>query len=216
MSETLSQTLLQSLNWRYATKKFDPARKISDADWNTLAESLRLSPSSYGLQPWKFILVRDPKLREELRAVAWNQSQVTDASHFVVLTYHKSLGEGAIDKHLNRVSEVSGAPIAGLKGYRDMMLGDLVKGPRSQVIDAWSQRQVYIAMGFLMEAAALLKIDTCAMEGFDPSAFDRILKLEGTGYAAVAAVALGYRHADDGNAKMKKVRFELKDILEVR
>lgn len=146
--------------------------------------------------------------------MSWNQTQVTDASHFVVFAYREKVDEAYIDSYITQVAKVRGISRETLKGYNDMMVGDLVKGPRSQIIQPWAQRQAYIAMGFLMETAALLKIDACPMEGLDPSKYDEILNLHGTGYKTVAAVALGYRHAEDALQSAKKVRFERDQIIQ--
>lgn len=211
---TTSQEILKQLQWRYATKKFDSSKKISAQDWSVLEQSLILSPSSYGLQPWKFLIVQNPEIRKELTPLSWNQTQVADCSHFVVFTTLKTVTETYVADYISRVAEVRGIPAESLKGYNDMMVGDLVKGPRSQVIGNWAQRQSYIAMGFLMETAALLNVDTCAMEGLDPAGYDRILKLEGTGYGTVAAVACGFRHAEDKTQMAKKVRFAPERVVQ--
>ncbi len=204
------------LEWRYATKRFDNQKKISAENWAVLEQSLILSPSSYGLQPWKFLVVQDPSLREKLKAQSWNQTQVTDCSHYVVFLFHSKMNEEYIERFIRKNAEVRGMPMEKLKGYQDMMVGDLVKGPRSAKIDVWASRQAYIAMGFLMETAALLSIDACPMEGLDPNAYDELLQLKGTGYQTVATVALGYRHAEDKTQDAKKVRFDRDDLIEFR
>lgn len=208
-----NKTIIEKLNWRYAVKKFDSSKKIPTADWETLAESLRLAPSSYGLQPWKFLVIKNTDIRKKLTALSWNQSQIEDCSHFVVFTVKTKLDEAHIQKYIERLAEVRKMDISQLEGFKKGATGDLVKGPRSATINYWAQRQSYIAMGFLMETAALLNIDTCALEGLDPKGYDKVLNLEGTGYETVAAVALGYRHADDKYQHLPKVRFEMKDIL---
>jgi nitroreductase len=210
---SLNSHLIEALNWRYAVKKFDPTKKISDEDWATLTESLRLTPSSYGLQPWKFIVVKTPELRAQLKAQSWNQSQVEDASHYVVITYKEKMDSAHIEKYLKSISEQRGVPLESLKGFGEVMMGDLVTGPRASVIDHWAQRQSYIAMGFLILTAALLKIDSCPMEGLIPTEYDKLLGLEGTGYKTVAAVALGYRHPDDRYQQSKKVRFPANEVV---
>ena len=211
---TLTPTaLVESLNWRYATKKFDPAKKIDTAIWQALEEALILSPSSYGLQPWKFIVVHDPALRAQLREKAWGQSQVTDASHFVVFTHRRDLTEADIDRFVARIAEVRGVSVESQEGYRQMMVGNLVKGPKHATIADWTARQAYIALGQLMTAAASLGVDTTPMEGLDPAAFDQTLGLEGTGYATVMACALGYRAADDAYAALPKVRFSKNELV---
>jgi nitroreductase len=209
------ENILQALNWRYATKTFDPTKKVSASDWKVLSESLRLAPSSYGLQPWKFMVIQNSDIRKQLKEASWSQSQVTDCSHFVVLVIKEKMDEAHIDLHLAHVAEVRGVTTESLAGFKKMLLGDLVQGGRASKIRNWAHNQSYIAMGFLMETAALMKIDACPMEGLDPAAYDRILKLEGTGWATVAAVAVGYRSATDKYATLPKVRFEEKDVFQV-
>ena len=209
------ENILQALNWRYATKTFDPEKKVSAADWKLLSESLRLAPSSYGLQPWKFLVIQNAELRKQLKEVSWNQSQVTDCSHFVVLVIKEKMDEAHIYQHLAQVAQVRGVTVESLAGFKKMLLGDLVQGPRAAKIRNWAHNQSYIAMGFLMETAALMKIDTCPMEGLEPEAYDRILKLQGTGWATVAAVAVGYRSSTDKYATIPKVRFDEKDVIQV-
>jgi nitroreductase len=207
------QEILEKLQWRYAVKKFDPSKKISEADWFVLEESLRLAPSSYGLQPWKFIVVQDPKIRAALTPVSWNQTQVEDCSHYVVLATLTKIEVAYVEKFVAKIGQVRELDVASLENYKNLMVSDLVNGPRSAIVQWWSQRQSYIAMGMLMETAALLDIDACPLEGIEPAAYDRILQLEGSGYAAVAAVALGYRSLEDKYQLLKKVRFDCDDVI---
>jgi nitroreductase len=213
MAKVDNEIIFNQLNWRYACKKFDPAMVIREADWNILAETLRLSASSYGLQPWKFIVVQNPEIRKQLLPVSWNQTPVTEASHFVVLTYKEKMDEEHITRHVEQTAKVRGIESASLEGFKKVMMGDLVKGPRSEVINWWAQRQCYIAMGAFLTTAAIMEIDTLPMEGLDPAAYDKILELEGTGYKTVAAIACGYRAADDKYQHIKKVRFDMKDVV---
>lgn len=206
----------KALHWRYAVKKFDPQRKIATKDWSLLKESLRLCPSSYGLQPWKFFVVENPELRQKLKEVSWNQSQVTDCSHFVVMAYREKLDVPFIEKNMQKIAQVRGVPLESLSGFQKAITGDLILGPRAQLIESWAQRQVYIAMGFLLETAALLGVDSTPMEGLDPAAYDTLLNLKGTGWKTVAAVALGYRHPEDPFLKNGKVRFDDNEIFELR
>jgi nitroreductase len=207
------QEILEKLQWRYAVKKFDPSKKISEADWFILEESLRLAPSSYGLQPWKFIVVQDPKIRAALTPVSWNQTQVEDCSHYVVLATLTKIEVAYVEKFVAKIAQVRELDVASLENYKNLMVSDLVNGPRSAIVQWWSQRQSYIAMGMLMETAALLDINACPLEGIEPAAYDRILQLEGSGYAAVAAVALGYRSLEDKYQLLKKVRFDCDDVI---
>ncbi|HEY3269866.1 MAG TPA: NAD(P)H-dependent oxidoreductase [Geothrix sp.] len=216
MSTISGESLLQQLNWRYATKKFDPTKKISTADWSVIEQALILTPSSYGLQPWKFIVVTDPALKAKLRPASWNQSQVEDCSHLVVLTARQDITEADVDHFIERIAEVRGVSIESLAGYKGYMVGDLVNGPRHAIIHEWAARQTYIALGNLMTAAALLGVDACPFEGIEPAKYDEILGLKGTGYATISACPLGYRAADDKYASAHKVRFEAKDVVEHR
>lgn len=213
MAQVDNEILFSQMNWRYACKKFDSTKTIREADWNILAETLRLSASSYGLQPWKFVVVQNPELRKQLLPLSWGQTPVTDASHFVVLTYKEKMDESHITKFIEQTAKVRGIEAAGLEGYKKMMMGDLVNGPRSAVIDTWAQRQCYIAMGSFLTTASLMEIDTLPMEGLDPAGYDKVLGLEGSGYKTVAAIACGYRSPEDAYASAKKVRFDIKDVV---
>ncbi|WP_413584854.1 NAD(P)H-dependent oxidoreductase [Bdellovibrio sp. HCB274] len=208
-----NKQIQEALEWRYAVKKFDPTKKISEKDLNTLLESLKLAPSSYGIQPWKFLVVENPAVRDELKPVSWNQSQVTDASHQIVLLYRDTIDEAFVQKYIERIAEVRGVDLPSLQGFKDMMINNIVKAPEEK-IRVWSQRQAYIAMGFLLETAALLKIDATPMEGFSASDYDRILKLDGTGWKSIATVTLGYRHTEDSFQNLKKVRFADDALIE--
>ena len=213
MSNLSGASLVQQLQWRYATKKFDATRKVSAVDWATLEDALVLTASSYGLQPWKFIIVTDPALKAKLRPASWNQSQVEDCSHLVVFAAQQDITEAAVDRFIARIAEVRGASIESLAAYKGYMMGDLVNGPRHAIIQEWAARQTYIALGNLLTSAAVLGIDACPFEGIEPAKYDEILGLVGSGYATVAACPVGYRAADDKYASTPKVRFEAKDVI---
>ncbi|AZZ35813.1 NAD(P)H-dependent oxidoreductase [Bdellovibrio sp. qaytius] len=209
----MNSQIKEALQWRYAVKKFDTTKKISTQDWQTLTESLTLAPSSYGLQPWKFLVIENPQVREKLKAVSWNQTQVTDASHFVVILARDKVDADFVQKYVNRVAEVRGLPVDALDGYKNMMIENVANSPEEQSRH-WAKRQAYIAMGFLLETAALLKVDSTPMEGFDPKAYDKILGLEDSGWNTTVVVALGYRHAEDVTQNFKKVRFTDNTLIE--
>ncbi len=213
MNNTGTQQLLNALNWRYATKAFDPGRKIPVEVWQTLERALVLSPSSYGLQPYRFLVIDNPAKRAELLPHSWNQKQVVDCSHYVVFTARTRMTDADVDKLIARTTDIRKIPAESLNFYRDMMLGDLVKGPRSQIAHEWATRQAYIALGNLMTCAAVLGVDACPMEGFVPAEYDRVLGLGNSGYASVVCCALGYRAAGDKYAALPKVRFEIKDLV---
>ncbi len=210
----MNKTEIQSaLNWRYATKSFDSTKKISTEDWKVLEESLVKSPSSFGLQPWNFLVIQNQELREKLKPATWGQSQVTDSSHFVVLTTLDKLNIDYVDTYLKRIAEVRGVTKESLEGYRNGIIGNLIDGPRAPTVRHWADRQAYIAMGFLIETAALLGIDACPIEGLEPDKYDDLLNLKGSGYHTIAAVALGYRNQNDKYASAKKVRFPTESVI---
>jgi nitroreductase len=216
MSIITGESLLQQLSWRYATKKFDASRKVSPADWSVLEQALVLSASSFGLQPWKFIVVTDPILKAKLRLASWNQAQIEECSHLVVFTAKQDIAVTDIDRFLDRIVEVRGVDRQSLAGYKGFMVGNLVEGPRHAVIHDWAARQTYIAMGNLMTSAAMMGIDTCPMEGLEPAQYDEILGLVGTGFGTVASCPVGYRSPQDKYATTPKVRFEAKDVIDRR
>lgn len=212
--ENLSpEKLIESLEWRYATKKFDTEKKINEKTWKCLEEALILSPSSYGLQPWKFIVVQNQEIKDQLRAVSWNQSQVSECSHHVVFAIKEKMDEEHITHFINHTAKVRGLDPAGMEGYKKMMIGDLVTGGRSQMISEWASRQVYIALGNFMTSAAVIGVDTCPLEGINPAKYDEILGLTGTGWRVVVACPAGYRSAEDKYASTKKVRFNSKELI---
>lgn len=209
-------TVLEALHWRYATKIFDSARTIPAELWSNLEQSLVLSPSSYGLQPWKFLVIEDPALRSELRPFSWNQSQITDASHLVVFLAKRTIDGADLDRLIEATSTIREQPIEQLAFYRSMMQKDLLDGPRSALIDQWSTNQLYIALGTFMTAAALLGIDTCPIEGFSPPDYDRLLGLEASPYRSAVVCAAGYRSADDKYASLAKIRYSAAELIEHR
>lgn len=200
-------TLLHQLGWRYATKKFDAERKIPAETWATLEQALILSPSSFGLQPWRFIVVKTPEIRKALQEASWNQTQVVDASHLVVLASKDEVSESDVGDFLSLVAETRSMDLAALDTYRGMILQFVSHLTKAGKVPDWTTRQTYIALGFLLCSAAMLGIDTCPLEGISPQKYDEILKLSGQGYSTRVACALGYRAADDKASTLQKVRF---------
>jgi nitroreductase len=200
-----NKILVNQLQWRYATKKFDAKRKISPQDWATLEAALVLSPSSCGLQPWKFIVVTDPGTRQKLVPVSHEQSKVAEASHLVVFAVKTEFGEKEVDAHVARVAEVRGVSIESLAPMRGMMLG-VVRGMDETKRRDWESRQLYLALGALLTAAVL-------MEGIVPAAYDALLGLAARKLTTVVACALGYRASTDAYAGLPKVRFRKEDVI---
>ena len=214
MNNIASKNLIDALNWRYATKIFDAHKKISPELWEALEKILVLTPTSYGLQPYKFLIVQDGAKRDALLPNSWGQKQVVDCSHFVVLLARTEMNEADVKKLIQRTSAVRGVPEEKLLKYQELILGDVVNGPRGKIAHEWAARQVYIALGNLMTAAAILGVDTCPMEGINPPEYDNVLGLNGSGYKTVVACALGYRAADDKYARLAKVRYEVADLVQ--
>jgi nitroreductase len=206
--------LLSALEWRYATKQFDATKKIPADVWHALEKSLVLTPTSYGLQPYKFLVVQDVGKRTELMAHSWKQKQVVEASHFLVFVARTEMTEADVDRFLKHTAHIRQHPPEKLHGYREVIIKDVVTGPRGKAAHEWATRQAYIALGNLMTAAALLRVDTCPMEGLVPAEYDKILNLAGTGYATVVACALGYRSESCKYANLAKVRYEIKDLIQ--
>lgn len=206
-----SESVLQTLNWRYATKMFDASKKIPADTWSALEKTLVLAPSSFGLEPWKFFVINDPAVRQTLLEPSWKQAQVVDASHLVVLAIKKDINDADVDRSISRISEVREVPLESLEGFSNVIkkfIGGLSD------INAWSTRQVYIALSQFMVSAAMLGIDTCPIEGFMPDKYDEILGLTEKGFHAVVVCAAGYRSEDDKYASLAKVRFPLEVKVE--
>lgn len=206
MTPISDSQLLVALNWRYAVKAFDPSKKIPAATWAVLEDAMVLSPSSYGLQPYRFVVVQDPAVRAKLMPYAHGQSKIVDASHLVVFTARTSIEAADIDAYVERIAEVRGVTVESLAGYREMMAGPLLYEAFKPIAPHWAARQAYIALGNLLTSAALLGVDAGPMEGFVPAEFDAILGLPAQGFSAVVLCALGYRAAGDKYASLKKVR----------
>lgn len=209
------QEILKQLEWRYATKEFDSSKKIPEDVWKVLEQSLVLSPSSFGLQPWKFFVIRNREIRQQLvEHSPGGQKQVVDASHLVVLTIKEDVNEKDVDIYVQRMSEVRNVPVEKLEGLATMVKGYLKRPDDVFDKDEWSAKQVYIALGFFMFTAAMLKIDTCPMEGINPVKYDEILGLKDKRYSTVVACPAGYRLTNDKYAGMAKVRFDTEDVVE--
>lgn len=198
-------TLLDNLNWRYATKKFDATKKISSQDLNTLKEAVRLSASSYGLQPYKVIIVENPEIREKLKAAAYGQTQITDASQIFIFANDLNLGADSVDAYINTISETRGVPTDALGGFSDMMKGT-ISNLSVEAKNIWTAKQTYIALGTLLSAASELKIDATPMEGFNAAAFNEILGFDKLGLNTSVIATVGYRHDEDETQHYKKVR----------
>lgn len=205
-------TFLENQNWRYATKKFDATKKISTEDLNTLKEAIRLSSSSYGLQPYKILIVENPELRAKLQAAAWGQSQIIDASHLIVFANITNFGNDDIDAVLNNFTNSRELPTDALDGYGGFIKSKIATLP-VELKNVWTAKQTYLALGNLLNAAAELKIDVTPMEGFEPTAVNEILGLDALGLNAALLATIGYRHVEDETQHYRKVRKSNEDLF---
>jgi nitroreductase len=205
-------TFIDNQNWRYATKKFDNSKKISNEDFEKLKEAIRLSPSSYGLQPYKVLIIENPETRAKLQPASWGQTQIVDASHLIVFANYTKLDNADIDNYLENISKTRQLPIEAVAGYGDYMKGAI--GPKTdQEKNIWNQKQTYIALTNLMNAAAELKIDVTPMEGFVPAQYNEILGLDKLNLNAAVVAAVGYRHEEDATQHYKKVRKSKEELF---
>jgi nitroreductase len=213
MQKLSGSQLLESLEWRYATKAFDRSKKIDEKTWNALEQTLVLTPSSFGAMPYKFIIIQDQALKDQLVPFSYGQNQVADCSHHVVFVAKEKMDSAHLKKYIDQMAHVRGVPASSLEGYEKMMNAQLVERMSPEQSSKWAANQTYIALGNFMTAAALLGVDTCPMEGIVPAKYDEILGLTGSGWKTICACPAGYRASGDKYAEAKKVRFETKDLI---
>lgn len=204
--------LINNAKWRYATKKFDATKKVSDDNIELLKEAISLAPTSYGLQAYKVLIVTNQELKDKMSEAAWGQSQVKDASHVFVFAGYNAVTNDHIDEYINLKADVSGIESEQLKGYGDFMKNTIGFMP-AEAQPTWNSKQTYIALGNLMLGAAELKIDTCPMEGFAADKIDEILGLSEMGLHASLLCPVGYRHEEDQSQHAPKVRKSHSDIF---
>lgn len=197
--------LLDNLKWRAAIKNFDPSKKLTQQQLDELLTATQLAPSSYGLQPYRILVVEDADTRLKLRGAAYDQAQFTDASQIIIFAVETVIDAALVKNFIDLTAKTRGIDRAQLEGYEQMILGTVNSKSTGDLI-TWAQKQAYIAAGVLNVAAAELHIDTCTMEGFSAPAFDEILNLQAKGLTATLVMTLGFRAADDIYSKMAKVR----------
>ena len=204
--------IVNHLKWRYATKKFDNSRKIDQETWIKLEESLVLTPSSYGLQPWKFVVVTDQGVKGQLAEKSFAQPQPLDCSHLVVISRLTTMDNDYVEKYLQSIADTRSTTVESLGAYKGMLTGFVEKTSQAD-LQHWMARQCYIALGNLLTAAAVLRVDACPMEGFDKKGYDEVLSLPDKGLASVVLCALGYRDSSDKYASHQKVRHPVSDVV---
>lgn len=206
-------SFITNQNWRYATKKFDATKKVSNEDLQILKEAIQLSTSSYGLQPYKVLIIENPEIRKQLQPVSWGQTQIVDASHLIVFANYTNITETHIDDYINNIAQSRKLNVEDLAGYSDFMKSKILDLPQEQLA-VWTSKQTYLALGNLINAAAELKIDVTPMEGFEPAKYNEILGLNELGLNASLVAPIGYRHDEDVNQHLAKVRKPLDELFE--
>lgn len=210
----MNHSIIHNLNWRYATKRYDSEKKISSETIELLKEALRLTPTSYGLQPLKFLLIENPVIREKLFDFSYNQKSITEASHLIVIASFINIQSHEIDSYMNNTATIRELPIQQLSGYSDF-LKRIINTKTAEQKTIWAQKQAYIALGVLVDTCAHLRIDATPIEGFDVNGYNEVLKLEEKGLTSTLVIPLGYRHADDITQHWKKVRKSEKELFEI-
>ena len=203
---------IENANWRYATKKFDTTKKVSAEDLETLKKAISLTATSYGLEPYKILIVENPATRQQLVAASWGQTQIIDASHLFVFASVVDFGTEEMDAYFKNLTETRQIPMEAVQGYADFMKSN-INSRSLEDRNIWTSKQAYLAMGNLLNAAAELKIDVTPMEGIDPAQYDEILVLNKLGLHAVLAAPIGYRHEEDATQHYKKVRKSNADLF---
>jgi len=204
--------VIEDLNWRYAVKEFDATKKLTREQMDTILESLRLSASSFGLQPWKFVIVEDQSLKEKLVEFSWNQRQVADAAELIVLCAPARFDVENVDLFIKDIIKTRNVEPESVKGYGDMMKGFLSR-LNDESKRAWIKDQIYIALGQLLSTCAALRIDSCPMEGFMPDKYTEVLGLADKGLLPIVVCPIGYRSDNDKYAELKKVRYPIEDVV---
>lgn len=207
-----SISIIEALEWRYATKKFDDSKRVSEADITLLKQAISLTATSFGLQPFRVVLINDKATKAKLRAAAYDQPQLTTASHVFVLAAKTGMTAEYVDGFIEMMAEQRGVPLDAISGYGDYIKGSVTsKSPA--FLESWNKRQAYIALGSLLAAAGELKVDACPMEGFDSARFDDILGLTEKGLTATVICPVGYRSEDDATQHANKVRLPLDELF---
>ncbi len=205
--------LLEGFNWRYATKLFDPEKKVSDSDISILKEAIRLTPTSYGLQLFKVLIIKDPGLKNRLKEASYGQKQITDASHLFVFCNYLSVDNQTIDEYISLKARLEQKNQDDLKGYGNFIKQDFIHRTDEQK-SSYTAKQTYLALSSLLSACAELKIDACPMEGFDPDKYNQILGLPERGLNAAVIATVGYRSTADLTQFATKVRKPESSIFE--
>lgn len=196
---------IEKLNLRYATKQFNPNKKLNSKQIEELKEAIQLSASSYGLQPYEVLIIENKELRDKLKTASWNQPQITDASHLIVFCANTIVDENYLDQYLKNISKTRDIPLENLNGMRDMISNTVLQFDNATKL-AWAEKQAYIALGNMLSAVAHFGYDACPMEGFDNAKYDEILDLKSKNLHTAVIATIGYRSEKDDLQHAKKVR----------
>jgi len=205
---------IQDLNWRYAVKKFDGSKKIKQSDYDVLKESIRLAPSSYGLQPLEVLIVENDELKAQLVEHSYNQKQVEDCDKLFVFCIYKHISSDHVNAYINNIASTRKIPAENLSDFHKTIQGS-IDGRSDDELKVWASKQCYIAMSNLLSACAHLKIDSCPMEGFVASGYDKVLGLSDMNLEAAVVTPVGYRSSEDIFAANTKVRKSHDDLFKV-
>lgn len=204
--------LIKNLKWRYATKKYEASQLVSQDHIEYIQEAVQLAASSYGLQPYRVLLIEDPKLRKELKPLSWNQSQITDASHLFLFCNNLEVTNEDVDQLMLQKAKNNGLAIEQLTRYGEFVKGKLQEKSKIEMFH-WTAKQTYIALANAINACAELKIDSTPIEGFDPEAINEHLNLHSQGLNACVMLAVGYRSPEDVAQDAKKTRKTMEDLF---
>lgn len=206
---------IKKLEWRYAVKKFDEERALTEEKVEGLKQAFNLTATSYGLQPITLLVLQNKELQDELVAHSYKQLQVAQASHVLVICIQKVISKDYITNYFKQVKKIRGTSDIILNPFKDAMVADFSKKDVLEIRE-WAKNQAYLALGNLLTICAMEKIDSCPMEGFDPAGYDAVLQLESKGLTSVLVLPVGYRANDDMFSEFKKVRKDLKDsVIEI-
>ncbi len=203
---------IENLQWRYAVKKFDENKSLSESQINTLKEAFNLTATSYGLQPIKMVVIKNKEIQQQLVEHSWNQQQVMQASHLLVICIPKTYTEKEVESYFNLVKNIRNTPDEILNPFKEMLTGTIANKTQEE-LSSWTKNQAYIALGNLMTVAANEKIDSCPMEGFIPEKYDKILGLDKYNLTSVLVLPVGFRAEDDYMKDLKKVRRKTEEVI---
>lgn len=200
------------MRWRYATKKFDPNKIVDEDTVDQILDATNLSATSFGLQPFKFVVIKNQPLQDQLVASSYGQRQVADASHVIVIAARTDVDADYISQFIDLVESERGLPSGTMEDYKSIMTGTLT-GMSADAMREWTAKQAYLALGTILAACAMLKIDACPMEGFVSTEYNATLGLAEHNLDAVVVVPIGFRAEDDINQNEKKVRRPLTEMV---